>query len=92
MMARPDLDDPEDLKAYRKELRAVGRPFTFAGLGLLLVGIVMMGSSKYGWLPYHVEGPDLTAFGVLLLGWGLMVWAFVKRNLYHRNRMAEPTA
>lgn len=87
-MARPNLDDPEALKAYRKELRAVGRPLSLAGLAVILVGLLMLGSNRYGWLPATFD--PLIVFGLLVAGWGLMVWAFFKRNIYHRNRMAEP--
>jgi hypothetical protein len=91
-MARPNLEDPEALKAYRKELRAVGRPLSLTGAVLMFVGLVMLGSTRYGWLPYRVEGPDFVAFGVLVAGWGFIVWALFKRNIHHRNRMAEPAA
>ena len=87
-MARPNFDDPEALKAYRKELRGVGRPLSLSGLGVILVGLILLGSNRYGWLP--VQTDPLAVFGLLILGWGLMVWAFFKRNIYHRNRMAEP--
>ncbi|MBX7247654.1 MAG: hypothetical protein K1X35_01235 [Caulobacteraceae bacterium] len=91
-MARPNLEDPDELKAYRKELRKVGQPLSLTGMVLMFVGLVLLGANKFGWLNYHVDGPDFTAFGILVAGWGFLVWALFKRNIHHRNRMAEPSA
>jgi hypothetical protein len=88
MMARPNLDDLDELKAYRKELRQVGRPLSLAGLAIILVGLLLLGANRYDWLPVHLD--PLIVFGLLVGGWGLMIWAFFKRNIHHRNRMAEP--
>jgi uncharacterized membrane protein (DUF485 family) len=87
-MTRPNLDDPEALKAYRKELRGVGRPMTLTGFAISLIGLICLIGLKQNWLPFQVD--PFVVFGVLIMGWGLLVWAFFKRNIYHRNRMAEP--
>lgn len=91
-MARPNLSDPDAKRAYRRELGAVGRPFSLAGLFFILVGAMLTAARVYNWFDYPQESPDLIALGAFTGGWGLMVWAFLKRNLHHRNRMAEPEA
>ena len=89
-MARPNLEDKEARRIYRRELGAVGRRYSLAGLFLILVGAMLTAARVYGWFGYDQPSPDLIALGAFTGGWGLMVWAFFKRNMHHRARMSEP--
>lgn len=82
MMARPNLDDPDQEKAYRLELRRYMSGWRRFGLALLLGAIVL--------LLYRGGGLDPVSFALLVTGWAVLIWVMVKRNAYHRARMAEP--
>lgn len=82
----PDLETAEGRAAYRRELRAVARWPRLVGFGVILVAAIAVlnlrsdpnaGAALYG------------AYAVLALGWILLVWAFVQRNIYHRRRMRQ---
>ena len=80
-MARPDMTDPQQLAAYRRELHAVGRPWRWAGLALVVAGAgVMLARGK---------GFDPLSIALLAIGWAILIAVIVTRTRYHRQRMAE---
>ena len=86
-MARPDLNTPEGLTAYRQELRAVAQPVRTAAFALVLVGAAVVVAGVWMDLPgWAINGGYIT----LGLGWVAMVSAVFMRTRYHRRRMAEP--
>ena len=86
-MTRPDLSTDEGVRAYRNELRTVARPWRMGGFIAVLLGALMV--SLGAW----VEGWPLMAvnvgYGVLALGWALLLAAIFLRTRHHRRRMAE---
>ena len=90
-MSRPDLSDPEARKAYRQELKGVGKWPRWVGFGLILLGAMLVIMKAYGLFGYRgpSDQPDFLALGFLAVGWVFLVWAFLQRNAYHRRRMSE---
>ncbi|WP_339914460.1 hypothetical protein [uncultured Brevundimonas sp.] len=86
-MSRPDVNAPEAVAAYRAEMRAVGRKQRLAGFGCVLVGAVLVWvSTQAGAAAPAVQW---TGYGLLAVGWALMLAAIFMRTRYHRRRMAE---
>ncbi len=86
-MARPDLNTPEGLTAYRQELRSVAKPVRYAAFGLVILGALVVVSAVWLTLPGWAINGGYIALG---LGWVLMVTAVLMRTSHHRRRMAEP--
>ncbi len=88
-MSRPDLSTDEGATAYRLELRTVARPWRLAGFVAVLVGALMvsLGAWVDGWPLLAVN----VGYGVLALGWALLLAAIFIRTRHHRRRMAENT-
>ena len=85
-LPQPNLDDPEQLAAYRRELRPVGQWFRWPGFGMVLAGCVWVLCASRGWA--GVPRDSLTiGYGLLAVGWALLVVAFIVRRRYHRQRM-----
>lgn len=86
-MSRPDLSTDQAITAYKAEMRAVGRKQRFAGLACVVLGAVMVWSVGMA----GAAGPALqwTGYGLLAIGWVLMLAAIFMRTRYHRRRMAE---
>ena len=80
-MARPDLSDPVQLKAYRRELRALARPWRLLGLSIVIAAVVIMFTRG--------EGFDRLSLALLAVGWAILIAVIVYRTRYHRRRMAE---
>jgi uncharacterized membrane protein YjjP (DUF1212 family) len=80
-MPRPNLDDPVQRAAYRRELKAFARPWRLLGLGLLVAG-VMVALVRGG-------GFDPLSLALVVGGWAILVPVIVARGRYHRRRMAE---
>ena len=81
-MARPDLKDPEQLRAYRRELGAYARPWRLLGLALIVAGVAV--------LLIRGEGFDPLSVALILAGWLVWIPVIVARTRYHKRRMAEP--
>ncbi len=69
-MAVPDLNDPAQRAAYRRELLRVARPVRWAGVGLAVLGAALLVISRRwtplpGWLPWSVVG---CAFVLMAIG------------------------
>ncbi len=83
-MARPDLHDAEQRRAYRKELRALHRPWRWLGLAIIAVAIII--------LFVRGGGFDPLSLSLLVVGWAVLVGVIIARTRYHKARMAEPPA
>jgi len=88
-VSRPDLNNPEERKAYKRELRGVARWPRGVGFALIGLGALMVVARASGWAFWTNDGPDFLALLVLGVGWAFLVWAFMQRNAYHRRRMSE---
>lgn len=86
-MARPDLNSPEGLDAYRTELRGVAKPVRQAAFGLIIIGALVVVSAVWLDMPAWLINAGYIALG---MGWVLMVLAVFQRTRHHRRRMAEP--
>lgn len=80
-MARPDLDDPVQRAAYRRELKAYARPWRLLGLALLVAGVVVA--------LVRGGGFDPLSLALVAGGWAILVPVIVARGRHHRRRMAE---
>lgn len=80
-MARPDLTDPAQRAAYRRELKAFARPWRMLGLALLVAGVAVVLVRGQGFDPLSV--------GLVIAGWAVLVPVIVARSRYHQRRMAE---
>lgn len=86
-MTGPDLSNDEAYRAYRTELRAVGRTPRLVGFALIVLGtIAVWAGVKAG-----AAGPAIQwgGYAALAAGWVLMLWAIFLRTRYHRHRMRE---
>jgi len=77
----PNLDDPEQRRAYRRELRGVARLLRWTGLALVLLGTagLLIGGPQDWW-----TGPSWFS---LAIGAALTLAGVVQRTRYHRRRM-----
>ena len=80
-MARPNLTDPAERAAYRRELQAYGRAWRRFGLALLVTGVAVV--------LVRGGGFDLLSLALMLGGWVVLVPVIIARSRYHRRRMAE---
>ena len=81
-MARPDLEDAEQRRAYRRELRGVARPWRLLGFTLILAGIIVVLIRGAGFDPLSVA--------LVAAGWAVFIYVIVARSRHHKQRMAEP--
>jgi hypothetical protein len=79
----PNLNDREELAAYRRELQSVARPLRYTGVMFALIGVALALAHRF-WFPgLPAIIPMLAiAFGVLN-----MLAGIVARTHYHRARM-----
>lgn len=83
----PNLSDPAERAAYRRELRGIARKTRFSGIMLASIGAVLALASK------RVDDPSMWRLGAILAiaaGGGLMIFAMARRSLYHQLRMRNP--
>ena len=80
-MARPDLTDPAQRAAYRRELKAYARPWRMLGLALLLAAVVVA--------LVRGQGFDPLSLALMIAGWAVLVPVIIARGRHHRRRMAE---
>ena len=79
----PDLTDPAQLAAYRRELGGVARGVRFGGVGVTVAGALAAAVRAFAWPALPVLVPVvLIALGVLL-----MLTAIALRTAYHVRRM-----
>jgi hypothetical protein len=77
-MSKPDLSDPEQRLAYRKELRRVYWPWRYGALALLVVALVGSVSD-----PAHERLWTI----VLVIGAVMTFAVIIARARYHQRRM-----
>ena len=83
---RPNLDDPAERAAYKRELRRLMRVPRLLGFLLVLVGTaIVIYAQRAG-----IEGPlKPIGFGVMGVGWLNLLLIVYFQSRYHRARMAE---
>lgn len=83
-MARLDFNDLEQRRAYRRELRAVARPWRWMGISLILCGA--------GVALVRGEGFDPLSLLLVAAGWATVIGVIMMRHRHHIRRMAEDGA
>ena len=79
----PDLNDPAQLAAYRRELRIVARPVRYLGVLLAVTGAVLAALRSLYWPHFPAVIPlFLIVVAALHLVAGVMI-----RMKYHQARM-----
>jgi hypothetical protein len=79
----PNLKDPLELAAYRRELRGVASGVRWGGIGITLIGTVVAALRAWAW-------PAIPALiPMIVVAWGmlLMLTAIALRMAYHARRM-----
>ena len=79
----PNLSDPAELKAYRKELRGVARGWRYSGIALAVLGAALFAARARHVLAIHVLVPILLVVAAIVL----MSVAILTRSLYHMRRL-----
>lgn len=87
-MSRPDLETEEGRAAYRKELRMVAAPIRWGGLGLIVLGAAFTLAVSQGAMGLR-EGAVVIGYGMLAIGWAMVVAAVFLRTRHHRRRLME---
>lgn len=80
MTAPPNLKDPEERAAYKRELRGVYRGWRILGLAIVCIGVV--------WLFVRGVGFDGVSITLLAVGWAILIGVIVARTRYHRRRIS----
>jgi hypothetical protein len=80
-MTRPNLEDPAERAAYRRELIGLNRGWRWLGLAIVVLSVAIM----------FVRGSQFDALSLSLLavGWAILIGVIIKRTRYHRRRMRE---
>lgn len=79
--ASPDLTDPIQRAAYRRELRAFARPWRWLGIALILGGAVVV--------LVRGRGFDPLSLTMVAAGWVVFIGVIVARTRYHKSRMGR---
>ncbi|MNJ28450.1 hypothetical protein D3C77_229870 [compost metagenome] len=87
-MARPDLETDAGKAAYRAELRRVGWKARMAGLAVIVVAAALVMFAREGRFGL-TEDAVTVAYGLLAIGWVLVIYAVFQRTRHHKRRMAE---
>lgn len=82
-MTAPNLNDPAERAAYRRELQSVARPIRYTGISFALLGAALA-IARMQWLPDLPEIVPIAAIGV---GAANMVAGILIRTRYHQARM-----
>jgi hypothetical protein len=83
MTTPPNLGDPAERAAYRRELQGVARPIRYTGIMFVLLGVVLA-IVRLIWWP---DLPEIVPLAALGLGGFNMVAGIVMRTRYHQARM-----
>lgn len=79
----PNLTDPAELKAYRRELRGVARGWRYSGIVLAALGAALLVARSRHVLAIHVLVPILIIVAAIVL----ISVAILTRSLYHMRRL-----
>ena len=82
----PDLSDPAQFKAYRRELRGVARKTRMFGILLTLAGAGLAYYTK----THDSKGMRLATILVIAAGFGVLGFGMMRRSFHHHLRMARP--
>ena len=82
----PDLSDPVQVEAYRRELRGVARKTRLLGIALALVGAGLAYYTKL----HDSKGLRLATILIIAAGFGVLGFGMMRRRFYHAMRMARP--
>jgi hypothetical protein len=85
VVTKPDLSDPAQRAAYRRELQGVARPLRYTGVAFALLGVVLA-IIRSKWAP---EMPYVIPLAALALGALNMLGAIAIRTRYHQQRMKD---
>lgn len=78
----PNLNDPAERKAYRRELLGVARVPRRIGVALAVLGSALILVNAY-WVPV----PNLVTIAAIVAGFALMLMGIGMRTKYHKRRM-----
>ena len=78
----PDLCDPEQRSAYRRELMQVAKGPRRLGVALAVIGSALILINAY-WTPI----PNLVTLAAIVTGFALMLMGIGMRTKYHKRRM-----
>lgn len=78
----PDLKDPAERKAYRRELMQVAQGLRRTGVALAMLGSALILVNAY-WTPI----PNLFTLAAIVAGFTLMLMGIGARTKYHKRRM-----
>ena len=85
---RPDLADPEQRAAYRRELIAYARSWRWLGLSLVIVALGLLAWPRMGgpWMlgPWPMQH---WGWALMALGWAILLAVIAARTRHHRRRM-----
>ena len=84
----PDLTDPVQVEAYRRELRGVARKTRLLGIALALVGAGLAYYTK----THDSKGMRLATILVIAAGFGVLGFGMMRRRFHHAIRMLPPAA
>jgi hypothetical protein len=79
----PNLNDPAERAAYRRELQGVARPIRYTGISFALLGVALAILQRL-WLP---ELPTIIPVAAIAVGALNMVAGILIRTRYHQARM-----
>ncbi|HVI99753.1 MAG TPA: hypothetical protein VM657_11890 [Sphingomonas sp.] len=82
-MPAPDLNDPAQRRAYRRELLGVARAERYWGIFLAMIGVALLWMRSAGWLTV----PHWLPIAALGLGIVLMLIGIARRTRHHQRRM-----
>lgn len=83
---RPNLDDPTERAAYRKELRRLMRVPRLLGFVFVILGTAIVIYAQRAGIGGALKP---IGFGVMAIGWFNLLLILYFQSRYHRARMAE---
>lgn len=78
----PNLNDPDERRAYRRELLGVAKGLRRSGVALAVLGSALILVNAY-WTPI----PNLLTLAAIVAGFALMLMGIGARTKYHKRRM-----